>query len=81
LDDSTDDTREITADCAAELRERGFDVELIHRTDRTGFKAGALERGLATARGEFVCILDAILFHRRICSARQSISLLIRKWG
>src|SRR5256884_2124562 len=59
LDDSTDDTREITADCAAELRERGFDVELIHRVDRTGFKAGALERGLATARGEFVCILDA----------------------
>ena len=59
LDDSTDDTREITANCAAELRGRGFDVELIHRTDRTGFKAGALERGLATARGEFVCILDA----------------------
>jgi cellulose synthase/poly-beta-1,6-N-acetylglucosamine synthase-like glycosyltransferase len=59
LDDSTDDTRQVTADCAAELRERGFDVELIHRTDRTGFKAGALERGLATARGEFVCILDA----------------------
>src|SRR4051812_312400 len=59
LDDSTDDTREITANCAAELRERGFDVELIHRIERTGFKAGALERGLATARGEFVCILDA----------------------
>src|SRR5438034_1951724 len=59
LDDSTDETREITADCAAELRERGFDVELIHRVDRIGFKAGALERGLATARGEFVCILDA----------------------
>src|SRR4051795_11739499 len=59
LDDSTDDTREITANCARELRERGFDVELIHRIERTGFKAGALERGLATARGEFVCILDA----------------------
>src|ERR1043166_2238062 len=59
LDDSTDDTRDVTADCAAEVRERGFDVELIHRTDRTGFKAGALARGLATARGEFVCILDA----------------------
>src|SRR5205809_5572763 len=59
LDDSTDETREITADCAAELRKRGFDVELIHRVDRIGFKAGALERGLATARGEFVCILDA----------------------
>src|SRR5437667_1854404 len=59
LDDSTDETRKITADCAVELRKRGFDVELIHRADRTGFKAGALERGLATARGEFVCILDA----------------------
>src|ERR1700730_1856069 len=59
LDDSTDETCEITAECAAELRERGFDVELIHRVDRTGFKAGALERGLESARGEFVCILDA----------------------
>src|ERR1051326_6811982 len=53
LDDSTDDTRDVTAGCAAELRQRGFNVELIHRTDRTGFKAGALERGLATAQGEF----------------------------
>lgn len=59
LDDSTDDTREIICRSAAKLRERGFDVELIHRTDRTGFKAGALEKGLDTARGEFVCILDA----------------------
>src|SRR3954469_20927800 len=59
LDDSTDDTREITANCAAELRQRGFDVELIHRLERTGFKAGALERGLESAAGEFVCILDA----------------------
>jgi cellulose synthase/poly-beta-1,6-N-acetylglucosamine synthase-like glycosyltransferase len=59
LDDSTDETREITAACAAKLRQRGFDVELIHRVDRIGFKAGALEHGLATARGEFICILDA----------------------
>src|SRR5476649_1053411 len=59
LDDSTDDTREITASCAEELRSRGFDVELIHRLDRVGFKAGALETGLASAAGDFVCILDA----------------------
>ena len=32
---------------------------MIHRTDRVGYKAGALEAGLATARGDFVCILDA----------------------
>src|SRR6266404_3869384 len=59
LDDSTDDTRELTACCVAELQGRGFNVELIHRTDRTGFKAGALETGLASAQSEFVCILDA----------------------
>jgi cellulose synthase/poly-beta-1,6-N-acetylglucosamine synthase-like glycosyltransferase len=59
LDDSTDDTRELTASCVAELQSRGFNVELIHRTDRTGFKAGALETGLASAQSEFVCILDA----------------------
>src|SRR5436853_6855069 len=59
LDDSTDDTREVTASCAEELRQRGFDVQLIHRVDRTGFKAGALATGLESAAGEFVCILDA----------------------
>ncbi len=59
LDDSTDDTRELTASCAKELRSRGFDVQLIHRVDRTGFKAGALAVGLESAGGEFVCILDA----------------------
>ena len=59
LDDSTDETRQVTASCARSLAERGFDVELIHRTNRVGFKAGALEAGLATARGDFVCILDA----------------------
>src|SRR5213595_1014986 len=59
LDDSTDDTRDVTAACAEELRTRGFDVQLIHRVDRTGFKAGALAVGLESAAGEFVCILDA----------------------
>jgi cellulose synthase/poly-beta-1,6-N-acetylglucosamine synthase-like glycosyltransferase len=59
LDDSTDDTRELTASCVEDLQKRGFNVELIHRVDRTGFKAGALETGLASAQGEFICILDA----------------------
>src|SRR3982075_925828 len=49
LDDSTDDTRDITFSCAEELRQRGFDVDLIHRVDRTGFKAGALAAGLEAA--------------------------------
>src|SRR5437879_417606 len=59
LDDSIDETREITASCADELRQRGFNVQRIHRVDRTGFKAGALAVGLEAAEGEFVCILDA----------------------
>jgi len=52
LDDSTDETREITASCVEELRQHGFNVQLIHRVDRTGFKAGALAVGLEAAEGE-----------------------------
>src|SRR5213596_2355564 len=59
LDDSTDETREISASSAEELRQRDFNVQRIHRVDRTGFKAGALAVGLEAAEGEFVCILDA----------------------
>ena len=59
LDDSTDETREITSSCAEKLRGCGFDVQLVHRVDRTGFKAGALAAGLDLAEGDFVCILDA----------------------
>ncbi len=59
LDDSTDETRDVTRSCAERLVARGFDVELLHRPDRVGFKAGALEVGLDSARGDFVCILDA----------------------
>jgi cellulose synthase/poly-beta-1,6-N-acetylglucosamine synthase-like glycosyltransferase len=58
LDDSTDNTRDVTSSCVEELRSRGFDVELIHRNNRVGFKAGALATGLKSAH-EFVCILDA----------------------
>src|SRR6202171_5659741 len=40
LDDSTDDTRDLTSTCAAELRQRGYTVELIHSIARNGFTAG-----------------------------------------
>jgi cellulose synthase/poly-beta-1,6-N-acetylglucosamine synthase-like glycosyltransferase len=59
LDDSTDETRELTRDRVDALRARGFDVELIRRADRAGFKAGALAAGMATCQGEFILILDA----------------------
>lgn len=59
LDDSTDETREITEEQVEELLAAGFDVELIHRESRAGFKAGALEEGLKTCKGDFVLIFDA----------------------
>jgi cellulose synthase/poly-beta-1,6-N-acetylglucosamine synthase-like glycosyltransferase len=59
LDDSTDETREICEAEAERLRAEGFDVTLLHRVDRTGFKAGALENGMARAKGDYIFILDA----------------------
>jgi len=59
LDDSTDETVEISKAGAERLRDRGFDAECIHRTDRTGYKAGALENGMESAKGDYILILDA----------------------
>ena len=59
LDDSTDETVKIGADTVAKFAAQGFDIHYIHRTDRTGFKAGALENGNKTAKGELLAIFDA----------------------
>jgi cellulose synthase/poly-beta-1,6-N-acetylglucosamine synthase-like glycosyltransferase len=59
LDDSTDETREIAELAVRRHAARGFDIRYIHRTNRVGYKAGALEAGLQSARGEFVAIFDA----------------------
>src|SRR5215210_6760155 len=67
LDDSTDETRERAARAVARHRAEGFDVTYIHREDRTGFKAGALENGLRTAKGELVAIFDADFVPRPDC--------------
>ena len=59
LDDSTDDTTGVVAALTAELRGRGFDVVHIHRLNREGYKAGALQNGMRVAKGEFIAIFDA----------------------
>ncbi len=59
LDDSTDDTRDIAAAKAAELVARGFDVKHLHRTNRKGYKAGALAEATPKARGELLAVFDA----------------------
>ncbi|MBK9128833.1 MAG: glycosyltransferase [Phycisphaerales bacterium] len=59
LDDSTDETREIAAAAVERMRAAGHNIEYLHRTDRTGYKAGALEAGTRVASGEFIAIFDA----------------------
>lgn len=61
LDDSTDETRDICKRKVDALKAEhpDLDIEYIHRVDRTGFKAGALDNGLRTAKGEMVMIFDA----------------------
>ncbi len=59
LDDSTDETTAIARRAVDRLAREGLDIALIHRSDRTGFKAGALAAGLHRTKGEFVAIFDA----------------------
>ena len=59
LDDSTDETHPFTESLVAQYKAAGFPIEYHHRTNRHGFKAGALQEGLAYATGDFVAIFDA----------------------
>ena len=59
LDDSTDETQQIIATKVREWKEKGIDIVHIHRTNRKGYKAGALEEALDFAKGEFIAIFDA----------------------
>ncbi len=59
LDDSTDESALHTSNIVAQLQLQGIPIEYIHRTNRTGYKAGALKAGMATATGEFIAIFDA----------------------
>ncbi|HUJ26863.1 MAG TPA: cellulose synthase family protein [Myxococcales bacterium] len=59
LDDSTDETQGIARAHVQRLRSEGIDITYIHRDNREGYKAGALQEGLKTARGELVAVFDA----------------------
>jgi cellulose synthase/poly-beta-1,6-N-acetylglucosamine synthase-like glycosyltransferase len=59
LDDSTDETRDYVDLAVRRQSARGFDIKVLHRTDRTGYKAGALEQGLKVASGRYIAIFDA----------------------
>lgn len=59
LDDSTDHTVEIVERCVARWQQRGCNIEMVHRENRVGYKAGALQNALPAAAGDFIAIFDA----------------------
>jgi cellulose synthase/poly-beta-1,6-N-acetylglucosamine synthase-like glycosyltransferase len=59
LDDSTDETVEVARGLVEHYAAQGYPITYHHRSNRAGFKAGALHEGLKSARGEFVAIFDA----------------------
>lgn len=59
LDDSTDETTAMASRLVKRYRQQGFDIALLHRSHRQGYKAGALKAGLEVAKGRFIAIFDA----------------------
>ena len=59
LDDSTDETKDLIAKKVAEVAATGINIQHIHRTDRTGYKAGALDAAMDQVEGDFIAIFDA----------------------
>lgn len=59
LDDSTDETREMVRNAVEHWRARGLNIRQVHRTDRSGYKAGALAAGLEASQAEFIAYFDA----------------------
>ena len=59
LDDSTDKTSELVKRLVRVLKKRGFSIDHIHRKDRTGFKAGALDRGMKQTDVDIIAVFDA----------------------
>jgi cellulose synthase/poly-beta-1,6-N-acetylglucosamine synthase-like glycosyltransferase len=59
LDDSTDETRQVARAAVERQRALGLPIQYLHRTNRVGFKAGALAEGLRQASGELIAIFDA----------------------
>src|SRR5437762_96681 len=88
LDDSTDETQSIAELAVRRYAAQGIDIKYYHRANRVGFKAGALEAGLRTARGDFIAIFDADFiptrdFLRQVMPhfADAGIGMVQARWG
>ena len=65
LDDSTDDTVDLVSQLVSLYQAQGINIEYIHRTNRKGYKAGALDHGSKEATGKFIGIFDADFVPKR----------------
>ncbi|MFD1160828.1 cellulose synthase family protein [Hwangdonia seohaensis] len=88
LDDSTDETVETTKNQIDKLKAKGLDIQHITRTNRQGFKAGALKEGLKTAKGGFIAIFDADFLPKKDWLKRtipyfkdDNIGVVQTRWG
>lgn len=87
LDDSTDETRNILENEVGKWANSGVDIRYIHRDDRSGFKAGALQNGLSQASGEFIAIFDAdfvpspSFLRRTLPHFSENIGVVQSRWG
>jgi cellulose synthase/poly-beta-1,6-N-acetylglucosamine synthase-like glycosyltransferase len=88
LDDSTDETCSVAERAVRRQAARGLNITYLHRTDRTGYKAGALEAGMKVANGELIAIFDADFiphpdFLQRTVSffGDPKIALVQARWG
>ncbi len=59
LDDSTDETSALASILVDRYKQQGFDIRYFHRTDREGFKAGALHEGMKRSTSDYIAIFDA----------------------
>ncbi|MFQ5778831.1 MAG: cellulose synthase family protein, partial [Terriglobia bacterium] len=87
LDDSTDDTVELARAAVECHAARGVPIRHLHRSHRTGYKAGALAEGLRKAEGEFIAVFDADFlpppdFLRRTvpCFADPRVGMVQTRW-
>ncbi len=88
LDDSTDETVSLVAEQVARLQAEGHQIHHLHRTNREGYKAGALAAGQAVAKGDLLAIFDADFvpgpdFLRRTVPhfAEPKVGMVQARWG
>ena len=88
LDDSTDETVRIAEQTVERYKQLGFDIHYIHRGERAGFKAGALENGMKLAKGELIAIFDADFTPEPDCLRKmvdyftdERIGVVQMRWG